>query len=231
MNNAPTTASLEEPHQPPQGSLAWTLEHFAEQLIEPMAKNAGPWELYQNSRKVAGFEEAKKAWTITFREFVHRRHLKRLESLENRSFEEAAEMFFFLLRLRLDPSDTLKKFAGLVTLAAQNGDVDFFKRTASEMRNAARNRPGRGAVEIGIMLYWMPCCLWLASDFAASTYLQQLLGTVTETAYSKARERLEKLGLVGYKIAHKSPLITSCTKQKALICRKGWTNLVPDSSR
>ena len=171
----------------------------------------------------------KKAWILAFREFWHRHQFKSLDSLEEPSLEAVTKFFF--REIRFDSSRALKKFAWRVKLAAQDGDVEFFKRVVSEMRNAARNKP-MNTVEGEIMGRWIACCLWLASDFAASTFLQQVTGrTVTETAYCKARQRLEKLGLVGYIVAHKDPLIVGCTKQRSFTFREGWTNLVPKLSR
>jgi hypothetical protein len=99
------------------------------------------------------------------------------------------------------------------------------------MRKAKRNKP-MDMLEGTILIHWIGCCLWLASDHAGSLYLQQVLKkTVSETSYAKARQRLEKLGLCGYSVAHERPLITGCTKQATFTYREGWTNLVPCLSR
>jgi len=211
------------------GTLAEALDNLNEQLIENMAKNRGLWEVFKNSQKVEGFETAKKAWLLANRKFIHNHAYKKLRSLEEASFETATELFF--QKIRLNAPSALKEFAPLVSLAAQGGNVEFFERIVSELRKAKRNKP-MDMLEGTILIHWIGCCLWLASDHAASIYLQQVTKkTVTESGYAKARQRLEKLGLVGYSVAHKDPLITGCTKQATFTYRKGWTNLVPGSSR
>jgi hypothetical protein len=109
--------------------------------------------------------------------------------------------------------------------------VKFFQRICETMRNAKRQR-NRDPLKIHVLIHWIASSLWLASDYAGSLYLQQVLKkTVSETSYAKARQRLETLGLVGYSAAHKDPLITGCTKRASFTYRKGWTDLVPSSSR
>jgi hypothetical protein len=215
---------------PPQGSLADGLDKLITQPIEATAKCRGMWELYQNSQKVAGFEDVKNAWVRVFREWLHLHFFDRAVSLEDRSYRGAAEMFFAYVRS--DPPAALKRYAFVINLAAQNGDADFFRRIVSEMRNARRNKPQGSTNEYQILINWISCCLWLASDHAGSLFLQQVTGlTVTEESYAKARQRLEKLGLIRYKIAHKAPLITGVTRQKTFVFADGWTNLAPNLSR
>jgi hypothetical protein len=194
-----------------------------------MAANRGLCEVFQNSRKLEGFETAKRAWLDTSREFWHKHVFKNLPSLEEPlTLETAREVFFW--KFRLNASEALKEFAPLIGTAANTGDVLFFKRISAESRKK-RNKP-MAMLEGTILINWIGCCLWLASDHAGSAYLQQVTGhTTQESAYSKARQRLEKLGLLGYSVAHRKPLIIGCTKQGTFTFRDGWTNLVAGSSR
>ena len=69
--------SQTEPGQKLQcGTLAEALDNLHEQLIERMAKNRGHWEIFQNSKKLEGFEAAKKAWLLASRKFYHKHVLK-----------------------------------------------------------------------------------------------------------------------------------------------------------
>jgi hypothetical protein len=204
--------------------VAELLDNFNEQLLDKLHRNPVVREAFENSKKIAGYEAAKKAWLLTNRCFWHKHHFKKLTSLEEKSSIAEAREFFFH-KVRIDPPKALKENHWLVTLAAQEGDTEFFRRIVSEMRKAKRNKP-RDMLEGAVLVHWIPCCLWLASDHAASTYLQQVTGkAVQENAYAKARQRLESLGLVNYRVAYAKPLIVGCTRNATFIFAKGWTNM------
>lgn len=211
-----------------QSSMVWDAMR---QLWTREAKQCEQWELFQKAKEIDGYAVAMGSAIQA---------VEKLFKSEGLVFDEldplygdgdAEEISFFFWMVASDPSEALKRYASLVRDAAVRGDVTFFQRIYKTMRNVKRRR-NRDSLKIYVLIHWIASSLWLASDHAGSLYLQQVLKkTVSETSYAKARQRLEKLGLVGYSVAHNDPLIIGCKKQGTFTYRKGWTDLVPGSSR
>ena len=235
----PTQYPQHFPHyDPPDGrkpqicrSQSSIVQDTMQHLWTQEAKQCKKWGLLQKAKEIDGYaavigsalqaaEKLFKSKGLVFDE---------LDSLYGDG--DAEEISLFLFMVASDPSATLKQYAPLVRDAAARGDVKFFQRICKTMRSAKRRR-NRDTLKIHVLIHWIASSLWLASDSAGSIYLRQVLNKdVSETSYVKARQRLKKLGLRGYSVAHKKPLITGCTKQATFTYREGWTNLVPCSSR
>jgi hypothetical protein len=195
-----------------------------ERVAEWHVKKFGRWELFQNSRRVPGFKEAEASWKRASGEFLRREGYSKVAS----GPLNADELFF--CRVGRDPSGALIDYHLIVTNAAQRGDVDFFRRIASEIKRVARRRKRRSTLVFHMLHNWLHGFLWLMSSTWGSYYLQHITGeTVSEENYQKLRQRLK---LVGWENAHQHPLIEGYTpKTGAFTFRQGWTNLNPGLSK
>lgn len=212
---------------------AWL--HGIWQATEGTARNYGHRDLFHWSRSLAGYQEAEASWRRAWVKFIHGHGFRRLKSLSESSPDAVRELFF--LQVRLFPAEALRRNDMLILNAACNGDVEFFKRIAAELRDAklaAKKNP----FGFYILAHWLASCLWLASDAVALTYLERATelplfkgkeGDAVNT-YAQTRRRL---GLCGYESAHKHPFIIGCTKKPAFIFSKAkeWTKLASSLSR
>jgi hypothetical protein len=104
----------------------------------------------------------------------------------------ADELFF--CRVGRDPSGALMDYHPIVTNAAQRGDVDFFRRIASEIKRVAR-RKRRSPLVYHMLHNWLHGFLWLMSSTWGSYYLEKITDQcVSEESYQKLRQRLKLVG-------------------------------------
>ncbi len=193
------------------------------------AKQSKKWGLFLRAKKIGGYEtaieSALKAAEVLFKS--EKLVFDELDSLYGDGDNEEASFFFWMVGS--DSSEALMQHASLVKDAAARGDVKFFKRICDTMRNAERRRK-RDSLKFYVLIHWIASSLWLASDFAGSIYLRQVLKkkTLRENSYARARKRL---GLKGYAVNSKRPFITGCNTRRKFIFSKRWTDLEPSLSR
>ena len=198
---------------------AWLLKQIGEWHV----RKCGRWELFQNSRRIPGFEEAQASCKRASGEFLRREGYGGVVS----GPINLEAMFF--CRVGRDPAGALVDFHPIVSAAAMRGDVSFFLRIASEIKRVAQRRR-RSVLVLHMLQNWLHGFLWLMPSTWGSYYLQKITGeTVSQERYEKLRQRLK---LVGWEAELKYPPIEGYTPTTgAFKFRKGWTNLNPDSSR
>jgi hypothetical protein len=198
---------------------AWILE----QLDEWYVRKCGRWQLFQNSRRVPGFDQAEASWKRASGEFLRREGYGDVAS----GPIDVEAMFF--CRVGRDPTGALRDYHPIVSAAAMRGDVSFFLRIASEIKRVAQ-RKRRSTLVLHMLNNWLHGFLWLMPSIWGSDYLQRITGeTVSQEKYEKLRQRLK---LVGWEAKLKHPLIEGYNPTTGeFTFREGWTNLNPDSSR
>ena len=103
---------------------AWLLERMGASYVRKCAR----WQLFENSRRIPGVNEAEASWKRASGEFLRREGYGRVAS----GPLNLDEIFF--LRVGRDPSGALKDCYPLVANAAQRGDFNFFLRIAREIK-------------------------------------------------------------------------------------------------
>jgi hypothetical protein len=198
---------------------AWVLEQTSEWYV----RKCGRWQLFQNSRRVPGFQKAEASWKQASGEFLRRAgHRDVVSGPINRDA-------IFLFLVGRDPAGALVNYHPIVSDAAKRGDVAFFRRIVSEIRRVAK-RKRQNALVFHMLNNWLHGFLWLMPSIWGSYRLEQITGeTVSQERYEKLRQRLK---LVGWEAGLKHPLIEGYTPSTgAFAFRKGWTDLNPDLSR
>jgi hypothetical protein len=126
------------------------------------------------------------------------------------------------------PVVALKDNAELVHDAAKRGDLDFFLEIAKAFsRSKRRKKRAVNVKEISmwnVLSRWLHGCLWLMSADRGSIAAGEMTGVrITESNYTKVCQRL---GLVGWKVAHKKPIINGYSpRTKRFLFAEGWTHL------
>jgi hypothetical protein len=199
--------------------IAWILEQTGEWYV----RKRGRWQLFENSRRVPGFDQAEASWKRASGEFLRREGYRSIV-FGPLNFDE---MFF--CRVGRDPSGALEAFWPLVTNAARRGDLDFFLRIARETKRVAGRRR-HSTLVLHMLDNWLHGFLWLMPSIWGSYYLEKITGgKVSQEYYEKLRQRLK---LVGWEAKLEHPLIEGYTPTTGVFTfRKGWTDLNPDLSK
>lgn len=164
----------------------------------------GQLELFMNSQKVLGFEQARASWERAWLAFVSGK--TRFDFNKPLTGETVSD--FVLTLIRCNPAQGLKSNAAIVGGEAARGNVQFFKDVVAAMRQHERNKFQASFTEV-FLQQWLHGFLWLMSDDVGLQCMQKITNVVTRENYKKCRQRLE---LVGYETAHRKPLITGITK-------------------
>ena len=204
-------------------------DSFSSQLLLNVSKTRSLSEVFENSKRINGYDSAMEAWQEAYRKYLHNHFFKGIVDLDAPFDNQADEFFLSSLGVVSNHSNLLKNQSITVSKAARRGDINFFERFAKGLRRAKRHTR-RHPFEWTLLMHWIPCCLWLASDSVGATYLQVVTGeTIPEENYTKARQRLS---LASYRqVGGNKPLITGVTKAGNLRFLRGWTDLDPTSSR
>ena len=198
---------------------AWVLEQHGEWYV----RKCGRWQVFQNSRRLPGFEKAEASWKRASGEFLRREGYR--DVVSGPINPEA----IFFCRVGRDPAGALLDYHPIISDAAKRGDVAFFRRVVSEIKRVAR-RKRRSILVLHLLDNWLHGFLWLMPSTWGSYYLEKITGgKVSEEQYQKLRQRLK---LVGWEAELKYPLIEGYTPTTgAFTFRKGWTDLNPDLSK
>jgi hypothetical protein len=194
----------------------------AEQLGEKYVQACGRWELFQRSKSLPGFTQARASWAIAWEQYLKSHGYAETSSgrLDIREL--------FSRQFRHDPAGALQRYAFLVSAAAAHGDVAFFDRISNEKRRGAR-RTRKNPLAFHILYNWLHGFLWLMPSIWGSYYLEKIIGkSVSQENYEKTRQRLK---LVGWECANKHAIVTGYVPELGEFkFRQGWTNLVPTVS-
>jgi hypothetical protein len=189
--------------------------HSMEQFWERELGNADS-ELFERSKALPGFNAALAS--------VKAGHIMINRRVVGDAMAEGpidfAEVFFGTLQR--EPEEAIKTFQLLITKAAQDGDVEFFKRIAREIGKGGRRADERSHLDFYVLAFWLRGFLWLMSDDDGFSYMRSRCDfPFGFAAFQSARRRLS---LVGYKTFSAHPIIIGHTKT-GFRFRRGWSNL------
>ena len=187
------------------------------------------YQIFLNTQTIPGYREAEQSWIRAWSIFWSCHGLGKVVSAGRQVPEMVRQ--FFVVQCETDPIVALKDNAEIVRDAAKRGDLGFFLEIAKAVSRLKRRKKRTVNVkEISmwnVLSRWLHGCLWLMSADRGRIAVGELTGVrITESNYTKICQRL---GLVGWKVAHNKPIINGYSpRTKCFGFAPGWTHL--DSS-
>jgi hypothetical protein len=192
-------------------TIAEALDWFFRTGHEDIARTLGN-DLYERSRALPNFDKVERAWLAAYRQHTCGSRTKLLSEtwwhssqgpndMEPTPFKRAStnEQFYelFLLLLRMQNREyVLQRFRGIVTLAASEGNVAFFRKLAKSLTYRPK-APKRQSLAHLILDYWLSGLLWLMTHDRAAAALQHYTGR--EISGESLERECRRLKLLRYR--------------------------------
>jgi hypothetical protein len=165
-----------------------------------LANKLGNSELLDKWLKMKSFNSTRQEWLNAWTQFEEKIGFDSLAGMRagvQQTLEPAKAFALTMLRHGNDPEETVKNQAAIISGAAWEGDVEFFKQLGLVLKNRDRTKREGTFLSYSILCYWFAGRLWLMGDKVGSGALSEYTGSaITSDAYRKARSRL---GLEGYR--------------------------------
>lgn len=96
-----------------------------------------------------------------------------------------------MLRVGVEPGETLRRHSGTIYRAACEGDDDFFHKVGLALRSRNRKKSDTGSTGYALLTHWFSGLLWLMNDEAGHRALRFYTGNRIDIgAYRQMLRRL-----------------------------------------